>query len=235
MCFSASASFIAGTVLTSIGVATVNKVNKKEYYLFASIPIIFGIQQMTEGFIWIGLNDPEKGYSAQLSSYLFLFIAQVVWPTWVPLSILFLEKKERRKSIQKLLVILGAALSMYMCYCLYWFHIEAKIIDHHIAYFQEYPIHNKYYVIATYGIVTILPALMSQTKNVWILGMSVKELMLTNDNYVQVSDALEIIMYYKRKVMDSLKQVGADLSEFDIEIMEGEPIRVTNPLPYVIT
>jgi hypothetical protein len=172
MCFSASASFIAGTVLTSIGVATVNKVNKKEYYLFASIPIIFGIQQMTEGFIWIGLNDPEKGYSAQLSSYLFLFIAQVVWPTWVPLSILFLDKKERRKSIQKLLVILGAALSMYMCYCLYWFHIEAKIIDHHIAYFQEYPIHNKYYVIATYGIVTILPALMSQTKNVWILGVA---------------------------------------------------------------
>jgi hypothetical protein len=172
MCFSASASFIAGTVLTSIGVASVNKVNKKEYYLFASIPIIFGIQQMTEGFIWIGLNDPEKGYSAQLSSYLFLFIAQVVWPTWVPLSILFLDKKERRKSIQKLLVILGAALSMYMCYCLYWFHIEAKIIDHHIAYFQEYPIHNKYYVIATYGIVTILPALMSQTKNVWILGVS---------------------------------------------------------------
>jgi hypothetical protein len=172
MCFSASASFIAGTVLTSIGVASVNKVNKKEYYLFASIPIIFGIQQMTEGFIWMGLNDPEKGSSAQLSSYLFLFIAQVVWPTWVPLSILFLEKKERRKSIQKLLVILGAALSMYMCYCLYWFHIEAKIIDHHIAYFQEYPIHNKYYVIATYGIVTILPALMSQTKNVWILGVA---------------------------------------------------------------
>jgi hypothetical protein len=172
MCFSASASFIAGTVLTSIGVATVNKVNKKEYYLFASIPIIFGIQQMTEGFIWIGLNDPEKGYSAQLSSYLFLFIAQVVWPTWVPLSILFLDNKERRKSIQKFLIILGAALSMYMCYCLYWFHIEAKIIDHHIAYFQEYPIHNKYYVIATYGIVTILSALMSQTKNVWILGVS---------------------------------------------------------------
>jgi hypothetical protein len=72
-------------------------------------------------------------------------------------------------------------------------------------------------------------------KNVWILGMAVKELMLINDNYMQVSDALEIIMYYKRKVMDSLKQVGADLSEFDIEIMEGEPIRVTNPLPYVIT
>jgi hypothetical protein len=72
-------------------------------------------------------------------------------------------------------------------------------------------------------------------KDVWILGMSVKELMLINDNYMQVSDALEIIMYYKRKVMDSLKQVGADLSEFNIEIMEGEPIRVTNPLPYVIT
>jgi hypothetical protein len=172
MCFSASASFVAGSVLTSIGVASVKKVNTKEHYLFASIPIIFGIQQIAEGFIWLGLNDAENGSYLQIATHLFIFIAQVIWPIWVPLSILFLNKKNRRKSLQKILVILGAGLSMYMCYCLYWFHIEAKIIDHHIAYYQAYPISNKYYVIVSYGLATILPALISQIKNMWILGLS---------------------------------------------------------------
>jgi hypothetical protein len=171
MCFSAGASFIAGTVLISIGIASVSKVNKKSNYLFASIPIIFGFQQLTEGIIWMSLYNAENRYSLKVASYLFLFIAQVIWPTWVPLSILLLDKKNLRKNIQKLLVILGAALSIYLVYCLYCFHIDAKIVGHHIAYFQAYPVNTKGYVLVAYGLVTILPALVSQIKSMWLLGL----------------------------------------------------------------
>jgi hypothetical protein len=36
-------------------------------------------------------------------------------------------------------------------------------------------------------------------------------------------------------VSEGLAAAGANLSEFDIEIMEDEPLRVYNPQPYVIT
>ena len=40
---------------------------------------------------------------------------------------------------------------------------------------------------------------------------------------------------YKHKVTQNLKAADANLAEFDIEVMEGEPTRVRSPQPYVIT
>jgi hypothetical protein len=171
MCFSAGASFIAGTVLTGIGITSVRKVKKNRHYFFAAIHIIFGIQQVAEGYIWLGLNEASNSRSAHLASYVFLFIAQVIWPFWVPMSILFLDKKKIRNNIQKLLLLLGCILSLYMAYCLYWFEIDAKINGHHIVYTQAYPKEIRYYVMVSYGLVTILPALVSQVKSMWMLGL----------------------------------------------------------------
>jgi hypothetical protein len=72
-------------------------------------------------------------------------------------------------------------------------------------------------------------------KNVYILGYAVEDLWIRADKFVQVDDALVIILNYKKKVMDALKAAGANLTEFDIEIMEDEPKRVYNPQPYVLT
>lgn len=72
-------------------------------------------------------------------------------------------------------------------------------------------------------------------KGVFILGMVIKELWVGNDKYVPVNDALELMVLYKKQVIESLSAAGADLTEFNIEIMEGEPIRVYNPQPYAIS
>ena len=42
MCFSATASFIAGVSLSVLGVATVKKVKRKAEIPFAMIPLLFG-------------------------------------------------------------------------------------------------------------------------------------------------------------------------------------------------
>ena len=46
MCFSATASFGASIVLTGIGVASLKQVKEPAQYPFASIPLIFGVQQL---------------------------------------------------------------------------------------------------------------------------------------------------------------------------------------------
>ena len=53
MCFSASASFIAGTSLSAVGVAALKRTEARTERPFAMIPMLFGIQQMTEGIIWL--------------------------------------------------------------------------------------------------------------------------------------------------------------------------------------
>jgi hypothetical protein len=72
-------------------------------------------------------------------------------------------------------------------------------------------------------------------KGIYILGMYINELCIRYDNYSNADQAVDVIIYYKKKVIDSFKAVDADLSEFDIEIMEEEPKRVHNPEPYILT
>ena len=54
MCFSASASFIAGTSLSAVGVAALRNTKARSEQPLAAIPLLFGIQQLTEGVICDG-------------------------------------------------------------------------------------------------------------------------------------------------------------------------------------
>jgi hypothetical protein len=53
MCFSATASFSAGTVLLGLGALTLKLVRHPRELMFAAIPLLFAIQQWTEGVIWL--------------------------------------------------------------------------------------------------------------------------------------------------------------------------------------
>jgi len=170
MCFSATASFGAGAVLTIIGVAAIKKTHHKSQLLFASIPFIFGVQQLAEGVLWVSLPNPDLVNIQKIATYTFLFFAQVVWPIWVPIAILFLEKSKTRKTIQRILIGIGIFVGCYLSSCLLIFNVEAKIIGHHIAYMQDYPDSLRYYVIILYSLATIAPSFFSHIKWMWILG-----------------------------------------------------------------
>ncbi len=61
MCFSAEASFAVGGTLLILGVATIRKVIHKKDLPIALIPIIFALQQMVEGLLWISLVEDDSG------------------------------------------------------------------------------------------------------------------------------------------------------------------------------
>jgi hypothetical protein len=63
----------------------------------------------------------------------------------------------------------------------------------------------------------------------------VNEFSAGNDTHYSVNDAFEVMIAYKDKVTAALQAAGANLEEFTIEVMEGEPTKVQNPPPYVIT
>jgi hypothetical protein len=173
MCFSATASFGAGIMLSGIGIASIKKADTSSKLFFACIPLIFGVQQITEGFIWLALSNPDFIPMKEPSTYLFLFFAQIVWPFWVPFSILKLEKDQRRKKIEKILMIVGAIVSIYLAYCLIFFKVEAKIIGMHISYFQDYPKDLSHYGGILYVLATIAPPFFSSVKKMWILGAAI--------------------------------------------------------------
>lgn len=168
MCFSASASFVAGAVLTVIGVATIKKTHHRSQLFFATIPLIFGVQQLAEGVLWVTLPYPEYYALQRVATFTFLFFAQIVWPAWVPISILLLEKRESRNKLQLVFAACGIILSLGLAYCLLSFHVDATIVEHHIVYFQDYPASLKIYGVILYILATIAPSFFSHTKRMWV-------------------------------------------------------------------
>ncbi len=173
MCFSAGASFGAGIVLSAIGMASMRKVKSIPQILFASIPLMFAAQQITEGLLWITLRDPSFVFIQRNLTYVFLFLAQVTWPVWIPFSILLLDKGTKYKRIQKVFVFMGVVISIYLGYCLFVFPVEAQIMDYHILYVLHYP-HTRSLFGSVFYIVAILaPPFFSTVKKLWMLGLIV--------------------------------------------------------------
>ncbi len=173
MCFSATASFSAGIVLTVVGIATVKKTQSPNQKLFASIPFIFAAQQIVEGFLWLALPNPEYLFVQQGLTYAFLFVAQIMWPIWVPISILMLTPKVDRKLIQKILSGIGVFTGVALAFCLIFFEISAKIHGHHVLYNQSYPDSIRFIGVSFYLTATILPLFFSSVKNLWMLGVGI--------------------------------------------------------------
>ena len=72
-------------------------------------------------------------------------------------------------------------------------------------------------------------------KGLCILGVRSEKLSDLWDNFVHVDDAILLILEAKHTLLNALKEAHADLSDFDLTPMEGEPQRVHNPEPYVIS
>lgn len=132
MCFSASASFTAASVLSLIGILGIKINSKKNLRLFSVIPLLFGIQQATEGLVWITMNNPESIIN-KISIYIFLIFAMVIWPTIVPLS-LSIYDKEPQKKILKIITAAGSMISLYAIYQLITKATTANIATNSICY-----------------------------------------------------------------------------------------------------
>jgi len=98
MCFSAEASFTVGTMLGVVGVATLQRVKKKEYLLIALFPLLFATQQILEGVVWLHMDPTFQSTPfSQLAVNLYLFFAWLFWPIFVPLAFLIAEKENWKK------------------------------------------------------------------------------------------------------------------------------------------
>ena len=151
MCFSATASFVAGAALTATGVVTIQKAKKRKELPFASIPLFFGIQQLLDGVAWISVGAPVVN---GLAAYGYAFFAYMLWPVLIPTAVLLLEPNKKRKKVLRLLLAVGVATALYALYLILAGPVAANVINYCIRYdtFIPYaPLMLLPYLVATCG------------------------------------------------------------------------------------
>lgn len=133
MCFSATASFVAGTALSGIGVATLRRAEKKAEIPFALIPLLFGIQQLTEGVIWLTFAN-DAPVLRQVMSDIYSGFSHVLWPIYVPFAVGLMEATRWRKRTLSAFQIAGLAVGLYLLYSIITRPLIADVVGRHIVY-----------------------------------------------------------------------------------------------------
>jgi hypothetical protein len=170
MCFSAGASFTSGVVISAVGVAALKEVKKPSQMAFASIPMLFGIQQIAEGLVWLALTDPEYAHFQKIGTNVFLTMARIIWPTLIPLGVLLMEKEIKNRRKQSMLLAMGLSVSLYYTYCLIFLNVIPIIEGHHIRYISDFPESLAVPVFIVYFIAGITPLFVSSIRRTRFLG-----------------------------------------------------------------
>lgn len=168
MCFGPIASFTSGAILTAAGTATLKTTRSKKELLFAAFPLLFGIQQIIEGLIWLGVDGGPLLAWRRVLAGMFLFFAYLVWPVFSPLALLLLEPQKKNKRILLLFLLTGIATAVYLMWFIFHFDHHVTVVHHSLQY------HIKKFSTTTgvfYLGSTYLPYLFSSYRGVKILGV----------------------------------------------------------------
>lgn len=133
MCFSASASFVAGAALCVAGVATIRMTARRAEIAFAMIPLLFGIQQLVEGMIWLFFENGSPLPNAPLT-FVYSLFSHVLWPIFIPFAVGLLESVPWRKRAVAAFPIAGTVVGLYLLYNIVQFPVTAQVLEKHIAY-----------------------------------------------------------------------------------------------------
>lgn len=168
MCFSATASFVTAGVTGAIGMVALTRVTEPRQVPLAATPLLFALQQGTEGFLWLHLPLAPGGSIATGLTFLFLFFAQVFWPAYAPFAVLLTEPDERRRRVMHLCLAAGVGVGAYLLWWLLTRPYGAVVLDGHIVYQTVYE--HPLAVALAYLAATALPLILSSQRTVVVLG-----------------------------------------------------------------
>ena len=184
MCLSAEVSFIAAAGLIPAGALSMRQAwrGDRRYLPLAPLPLLFGLQQLAEGIVWVA----GAGQNTELiatASLIYMFFSWLAWPVWIPVSTFALEPA-KRKPYFLIFVIVGAMLGALQ-YVPYFEHadwLNTRFLSHVIIYegteLLDF-VGRREVTYAIYISVVILPLLLSSVRGVRIFGLLALGVLIT--------------------------------------------------------
>lgn len=167
MCFSAEASFTGAAVLGGIAYLNLRMMTTKQQLALALIPAFFGIQQFSEGVLWLTAGQNfQPQFIAEGAQYTFLFFAFLFWPIWIPFSLYSVEKIAWRKQLIFACLAAGVLFDINVIRIAMQYPVNARVMDHSIQYVSSIP--SQVYF---YAPIVLLPCFISSYKSMWIFAV----------------------------------------------------------------
>ncbi len=133
MCFSATASFSAGAVLLGLGTLTLKSAHRPRELPFAAIPLLFALQQLSEGVIWLTFRY-EAPLLNTVMTHVYSFFSHALWPAYVPVAVLLIEPAGGRRRALLPFAAAGVAVGAFLLYILIIFPVVSRPTGQHVEY-----------------------------------------------------------------------------------------------------
>ena len=134
---------------------------------FAAIPLLFGMQQIVEGVLWLSFSYDAPQLNVAMT-YLFSIFSHVLWPMFVPFSIGLLEIVPWRRKVLWGFQAVGLFVGLYLLYTIVEYPVTA-VMATNIVYVS--PHFYKIPVMLLYVVATCVSCFFSSVATVRLFGV----------------------------------------------------------------
>jgi hypothetical protein len=151
-----------------VAIVSLREVRRPRELPFASLPLLFGLHQLTEAVIWARVDGDAGSSLAHGAVLVYVGIAMVVLPVHFPLSVLLLEPQGDRLRVAPF-VLLGAVVAAVMAVEVFSAPVTVVAHPHALEYVTGLS-HGDGLAVA-YVVAVISPALLSGYRSVVAFGV----------------------------------------------------------------
>jgi hypothetical protein len=171
VCFSPQADVVGGIVVGAIGVDAFRHLRGRSgHLLLATLPLLLGAHQLVEAFVWWGLQGDVPHVVGRVALWVYLLIAFVVLPVFVPVAVLAVEPTARRRWRMAPFVALGAGVTAVLLVAMLRAPIDAVEHPYHVEYVVR--ISHGGFVVALYVVAVCGALLFSGYRQIEIFGLA---------------------------------------------------------------
>jgi hypothetical protein len=156
-------------VVAGVGVETLRRVHAPRELIIGALPLLFGLHQLVEGFVWLGLRGHVSNDVGDAAKEAYIVYAHAILPFIVPLGFRLLEPDSRRSGWMWPLMCIGLVLGAYLLWQVTAYPVGAREEARCIDYTTHTP--NDVLIGLLYVVATCGPALMSSRRHLRWFGL----------------------------------------------------------------
>jgi hypothetical protein len=171
VCFSPEGDLVGGVVITAIGIDACRHLRgRRNQLLLGAMPLLFGLHQLDETLVWWWLQGHVPGSIGRVAMWIYLIIALVIVPIFIPLAILTLEPTRRRRLIIAPFVVLGSCVAIALFITMLRNDVTVKLGSYHLAY--SIGLQHGVVIVGLYLLATCGSLLLSGYNHIVIFGVA---------------------------------------------------------------
>lgn len=155
VCFSPAGDLVGGVVVVAIGVDACRHLKgRSENLAIATLPLLLGLHQVDETFVWWGLQGHVTKEVGQAATWIYLLFALIVLPLLVPVLLAVFEHSPPQRWRYAPFIALGAFVSGVLLEAMLVGHPSARLGAYHLVYsigLQHGVLFIGLYIVATCG------------------------------------------------------------------------------------